>query len=179
MAHKTEIKSDRELPADSHTPDWQSGINIIFHPSFIYYPPCCSAVIELTRSSTLTEGFGILQKDTQLSQGSNPCPCSYREQSVAARTQWHHNVILINSFKELTKVLPPYLTFCGPGCPFGSLTSFPTCPCSTYKILHFSKFHAHIFEVYLSYLTWKTSTHHVAFLFHLIVNQNKTTTTAL
>lgn len=65
MTHKTEIKSDRELPADTHTPDWLSGINIIFHTSFIYYPPCCSAVIELTHSSTALHGDTGIQRLAQ------------------------------------------------------------------------------------------------------------------
>lgn len=72
MTHKTEIKSDWALPADSHTPDWLSGINIIFHTSFIYYPPCCSAVIELTHSSTATEGFSTSQQGHRAVTGIKP-----------------------------------------------------------------------------------------------------------
>lgn len=106
MPHKSEIKAERELPADSHTPDSLSAMNIIFHTSFIYYPPRRPTVSELTHSFTLREGIGAWHKDAGLSPLSSPCPSSYRVDTLTA--QCDINIFL----KELTNT------------PLGNLTHF-------------------------------------------------------
>lgn len=68
---------------------WLAGrVNIIFHPSFIYYPPCCSAVIGLTVIHSDGDAWHPAQGHRPVSGTAPVWVQIWEEHCVADGTNW-------------------------------------------------------------------------------------------